>query len=122
MSLNSIAKYLQKKYVNINIKTYTLRYWEKNFKNIKPVKVINKRKYFDKKSIFEIEKIIYLLKIKKYSIEGVKNFIKKQKKALDVIDKNNVDTDTIKTTLEFKVKMLSERVSKLKNRWQKKAQ
>ena len=35
---------------NFNNQTHTLRYWEKQFKQIKPIKIKNRR-YYDKKNI-----------------------------------------------------------------------
>jgi len=120
-TVGSIIKYLNKKYPDIKIKPYTFRFWEKKFTNIKPYKIINKRKYYNYKSLIEIEKIIFLLKNKKYSISGAKNFFKKRKYGLDELNQNNVDKDNLKTNLQFKLKLLNEKLKNLKNKWQKKA-
>ena len=62
-TVGSIIKYLNEKYPDIKIKPYTFRFWEKNFTNIKPYKIINKRKYYNYKSLIEIEKIIFLFSV-----------------------------------------------------------
>mgnify|MGYP003341955475 FL=1 len=81
----------------------------------------SKRKYYNYKSLIEIEKIIFFLKNKKYSISGAKNFFKKRKYGLDELNQNNVDKDNLKTNLQFKLKLLNEKLKNLKNKWQKKA-
>ena len=57
-----------------NNQTHTLRYWEKQFKQIKPIK-INNRRYYDQKNIDILLKIQYLLKKQGMTINGVKKFL-----------------------------------------------
>ena len=57
-----------------NNQTHTLRYWEKQFKQIKPIK-INNRRYYDQKNIDILLKIQYLLKNQGMTINGVKKFL-----------------------------------------------
>ena len=57
-----------------NNQTHTLRYWEKQFKQIKPIK-INNRRYYDQKNIDILLKIQYLLKNQGMTIKGVKKFL-----------------------------------------------
>ena len=57
-----------------NNQTHTLRYWEKQFKQIKPIK-INNRRYYDRKNIDILLKIQYLLKNQGMTINGVKKFL-----------------------------------------------
>ena len=57
-----------------NSQTHTLRYWEKQFKQIKPIK-INNRRYYDQKNIDILLKIQYLLKKQGMTINGVKKFL-----------------------------------------------
>ena len=44
--------------------THTLRFWETQFKEIKPKIFSGKRRYYDKKTIDILKKIKFLLKIK----------------------------------------------------------
>ena len=53
--------------------THTIRYWEKEFKQIKPT-IIKNRRYYSKKQINIIKLIKFLLKEKGMTISGVKNF------------------------------------------------
>ena len=67
-----------KKYLNISevsertdVPTYTLRYWEKEFKQLKPERHSGQRKY-STLDVELIKKIKDLLYNKKYTISGVK--------------------------------------------------
>ena len=55
--------------------THTIRFWEKEFKQIKPKIFAGKRRYYDKKSIEILKKIRFLLKEKGFTINGVKKFL-----------------------------------------------
>ena len=58
-----------------SLSTHTIRFWEKEFKQIKPKIFAGKRRYYDKKSIQVIKNIKYLLKDKGMTIKGVKNLL-----------------------------------------------
>ena len=51
--------------------THTIRYWESEFKQIKPI-ILNKRRHYDVKNIKLLKKIKYLLKDKGMTISGAK--------------------------------------------------
>ena len=54
---------------------HVLRYWEKEFKEIKPKK-INNRRYYSPKQVEIIKMIKFLIKNKGMTILGVKNLLK----------------------------------------------
>ena len=54
--------------------TYILRYWEKEFSQIKPIKIRNRR-YYSTKQVDLIKMIKYMLKDKGMTIKGVKNLL-----------------------------------------------
>ena len=58
---------------------HVLRYWEKEFKEIKPKK-INKRRYYSSKQIEKIKFIKFLLKNKGMSIMGAKKMLNLNRK------------------------------------------
>ena len=100
-----------------NLQTHTLRYWEKEFKQIKPKIMAGKRRYYSKKD-FEILKLIkFLLKEKGYTISGVKKILDNNN--LDRLDAN-VDLSVYKPilhvnkNLKAKVKKISKLVKELK--------
>ena len=47
---------------NGSLKTHTLRFWEKEFKNINPKIFAGRRRYYDKSTIELLKKIKFLLK------------------------------------------------------------
>jgi len=65
----------------IGVNESTLRYWEKEFTQLKPKKYSKERKYTEQ-DIEIIKKIYYLLKIKKLTIKGAKAEMKKRRSDL----------------------------------------
>jgi len=55
--------------------THTIRYWEKEFKQIKPKILNGNRRYYDKKNIDLIKKVHFLLKDQGMTIKGVKKIL-----------------------------------------------
>ena len=62
-----------------SIPTHTLRYWEKEFKQIKPKIFNGNRRYYDHENIKIIEKIHFLLKDQGMTINGVKKILNEEK-------------------------------------------
>ena len=60
---------------NGKLNTHTIRFWEKNFKQIKPKIFSGRRRYYDNETVFKLKKIKYLLKEKGLTIEGAKKFL-----------------------------------------------
>ncbi len=60
-----------------NIPTHTIRFWEKNFKQIKPRIINGNRRYYDYKNIEILKKIQFLLKEQGMTINGVKKILDK---------------------------------------------
>ena len=56
--------------------THTIRYWEKEFKQIKPKILNGNRRYYDKKNIDLIKRVHFLLKDQGMTIKGVKKILK----------------------------------------------
>ena len=103
----------------IDIKTkkplnHVLRYWEKEFKEIKP-KLINKRRYYSVEQVELIKKIKFLLKNKGMTISGVKNVIKFNINKLDDYDSDGLKAEYYKKALKEKSKKLLLKIKKLKN-------
>ena len=57
------------------LKTHTIRYWETQFKQIKPTIRAGKRRYFSQKDLKIINYIKFLLKEKGLTINGVKKIL-----------------------------------------------
>ena len=58
-----------------SLPTHTIRYWEKEFKQIKPKVFDGNRRYYDKSNIDLLKKIKFLLKDQGMTINGVKKTI-----------------------------------------------
>ena len=65
--------------VNISL----LRFWEKEFDVLKPKKNGKGDRHFRPEDVKNLQLIHHLLREKKYTIEGAKDFLKKNKKADD---------------------------------------
>ena len=91
----------------------TLRYWETKFKQIKPIK-INNRRYFTQKQVELLKMIKFLLKNKGMTISGVKNLLNSNINKLDENSSISLKNDYLKNSLKFKTKNILDKISKLK--------
>ncbi len=82
------------------LSTHTIRFWEKEFKQIKPHIFNGKRRYYDNASIKILKKIHYLLKIKGMTIKGVKKELSNQDSQLDLIDNKTINKNVIKNKVD----------------------
>jgi len=101
---------------NGNLNTHTLRYWEKEFKQVKPKILTGNRRYYDQKSIDILKKVQYLLKEQGMTINGVKKLLNDNSSLkLDELSNNsiNVDNSNIKNKLKKILKLVKE-IKKLK--------
>ena len=63
-----------------NVNTSLIRYWEKEFKQIQPRKTRKGDRLFRAQDVELLKQIYYLLREKKYSIDGAKTYLKNNKK------------------------------------------
>ena len=96
------------------LKTHTIRFWEKKFKQIKPKLFNNNRRYYDQNSIDTLKKIKYLLKDEGMTIEGVKKMLNKNK-SLKLDDYSNKPINTKNNNLKVKLNKISKIISELKD-------
>ena len=77
-TISEVAKHLNliNKKTGI-LQTHTIRYWETQFKQIKPSIKAGKRRYYSQKDLKIINFIKYLLKEKGMTINGVKKILNK---------------------------------------------
>ena len=92
---------------------HIIRYWEKEFKQIRP-KMINNRRYFTEDQIEVIKLIKYLLKDKGLSIKGVKKILNQNANKLDDYSKVSLKTDYYKNSIKKKTKKILDKIQKLK--------
>ena len=89
------------------IPTHTIRFWEKQFKQIKPKILSGNRRYYDKNNIDLLKKIKFLLKDQGMTINGVKKLlISGQSNELDEISNKSISADNIKNKLSNISKLL----------------
>ena len=75
-SIGEVAKILNlinKK--NGSLNTHTIRFWEKEFKSIKPRILTGRRRYYDSSTIETLKKIKFLLKKQGMTIKGAKKVL-----------------------------------------------
>ena len=92
---------------------HVLRYWEKEFKQIKPKK-INNRRYYSSNQVEIVKLIKFLLKNKGMTINGVKNLLNLNINKLDDYNSDSLKADYYKITIKEKSKKLYEKIKKLK--------
>ena len=93
---------------------HIIRYWEKEFKEIKPKK-INKRRYYSSKQVEIIKMIKFLLKNKGMTISGVKSLINSNINELDDDNFHGLKTHYYKDSLKSKSKLLLKKLEEIKN-------
>ena len=96
------------------LSTHTIRFWEKEFKQIKPKILNGNRRYFDAKTIDLLKKIKFLLKDQGMTINGVKkilNFNKPLK--LDEFSNDSIKAFKIKNKV-LKLSKIIKEIKKIK--------
>ena len=113
-SIGEVAKLLNlvnKK--NGKLNTHTIRFWEKEFKQIRPKILTGKRRYYDQSSIEILKKVKYLLKEQGMTINGVKKLLKNDKSLkLDEFSNNSISVNNI--DIKNKLKNISNLVKQIK--------
>tara|TARA_B100000795_G_scaffold268245_1_gene254829 strand:+ start:425 stop:826 length:402 start_codon:yes stop_codon:yes gene_type:complete len=97
------------------LNTHTIRFWEKNFKQIKPQVLNGNRRYYNNETIETLKKVKYLLKDQGMTINGVKKVLNSTKSLnLDELPNNSINADyNIKNKLK-KISNLIKQIKKLK--------
>jgi DNA-binding transcriptional MerR regulator len=103
---------------NGNLQTHTIRYWETQFKLIKPKIMAGRRRYYSTKDVKIISFIKFLLKEKGLTISGVKKILN-DKKSLPIDDSINIGVykPDFKSTeiIKDKAKNISKIIKQLKD-------
>ena len=90
------------------LSTHTLRFWEKEFKIVKPHIFAGNRRYYDVKTINILRKIQFLLKIKGMTIKGVKKQLEYNNSKLDEQYNKTINKKIIRTKLNKIVNIIKE--------------
>ena len=92
--------------------THIIRFWETQFKQIKPKILNSNRRYYDENCINLLKKVKFLLKEQGMTINGVKKVLNgKQSLELDEMANNSIKADN----LRIKLVKISKIVRNLKN-------
>ena len=114
-SIGEVAKILNlvnKKKGSLN--THTIRFWEKEFNNIKPKIFAGKRRYYDNKSIEVLKKIKFLLKNQGLTIKGAKKILSTSESfRLDDLSNKHINVDK-NIVLKSKISKISKLVKEIK--------
>ena len=95
-----------------NLNTHTIRFWEKEFKQIKPKIFKGNRRYYDLKNIELLKKVHFLLKEQGMTINGVRKILdNKEPLKLDELSKHSIKA----TNFKNKLIKISNIVKSLKN-------
>ena len=92
--------------------THVIRFWETQFKQIKPKTLNSNRRYYDEKTINLLKKVKFLLKDQGMTINGVKKILDKEASLkLDEFADKSIRTENLK----IKLIKISNKLKELKN-------
>ncbi len=100
-TIGEVAKILNlKKNKNGDLPTYVIRFWEKQFKQIRPKILNSNRRYYDERSIDILKKVKFLLKDQGLTINGAKKVLNGEDSLdLDEMANNSIKADKLKIKL-----------------------
>jgi len=113
-SIGEVAKILNlvnKKTGKLN--THTIRFWEKEFKQIKPKIFSGNRRYYDKRTVEVLIKIKNLLKEKGFTINGVKKYLLNEN-SITLDETNNTSINSSQKNIKSKIEKISNLVKEIK--------
>ena len=96
---------------NGKLSTHTVRFWEKQFKQVKPKILAGNRRYYDQKTIEILKKIKYLLKTEGMTIVGAKKQLNLSESNIDEIKNSSITNRELKS----KIKKISTIIKEIKN-------
>jgi DNA-binding transcriptional MerR regulator len=95
------------------LNTHTIRFWEKEFKQIKPNILNGNRRYYNNDTIEVLKKVKYLLKDQGMTINGAKKVLDSNKSLkLDELPNNSINADY---NIKNKLKKISNIIKQIKN-------
>ena len=100
-TIGEVAKILNlKKNKKGDLPTHIIRFWETQFKQIKPKILNSNRRYYDEKSINLLKKVKFLLKEQGMTINGVKKILNGEDSLeLDEMANNSIKSDNLRNKL-----------------------
>ena len=95
-----------------NVNNSLLRFWEKEFKQIRPKIFSGNRRYYDENSIIILKKIKYLLKDKGMTLNGVKKVLNSENSDIDELYNTSINQKNI---IKSKLKKIKKLITDIKN-------
>ena len=113
-TIGEVAKILNLKSNNKGVlPTHVIRFWETQFKQIKPKILNSNRRYYDEKTINLLKKLKFLLKDQGMTINGVKKILNNNEDSLNL---DEIADKSIRTeNLRNKLLKISNKLKELKN-------
>ena len=97
------------------LNTHTIRFWEKEFKQIKPNILNGNRRYYNNDTIEVLKKVKYLLKDQGMTINGAKKVLNSDKSLkLDELSNNPINADYNIINKLKKISYLIKQIKKFK--------
>ena len=96
------------------VSTHTLRFWEKNFKQIKPKILFGNRRYYSKNDIDILKQIHNLLKKEGFTIHDAKKILNKGLNELDPEFMSDIKEPKVKKNIQEKVTKIKKIINRLK--------
>ena len=94
------------------LSTHTIRFWEKEFKQIKPNILNGNRRYYNNDTIEVLKKVKYLLKDQGMTINGAKKVLNSNKSLkLDELPNNSINANY---NIKNKLKNISNLIKQIK--------
>ena len=94
--------------------THIIRFWETQFKQIKPKILNSNRRYYDENCINLLKKVKFLLKEQGMTINGVKKVLNgEQSLELDEMENNSIKADNLRNKL-VKISKIAKNLKNLK--------
>lgn len=97
----------------ISVNAHTLRFWEKQFRQIRPTILSGQRRYYSEKDINVLRLIYELLKNQGYTISGAKKLLNKSSIKLDAELTSGIKNSNLKSSLKIKankIKLILQRM------------
>jgi DNA-binding transcriptional MerR regulator len=111
-TIGEVAKLLNLVKKNGKLNTHTIRFWEKQFKQIKPKILTGNRRYYNISTITVLKKVKFLLKDQGMTINGAKKVLNnKSSLELDEFSNNSINT---KSKIKNKIINISNLVKYIK--------
>lgn len=111
---NKIYKTIGEVSKELSINTHTLRFWEKEFRQLKPKYISGKRRFYSENDIKILKLIFELLKNQGYTIIGAKKLLNMSPNKLDGHFKSGVKDKKFKSVVKIKAEKIKEILKRIK--------